>query len=64
MTAHRFIQVHNLIDNCESLARSCLKAAESAISINNKTASKAFIRRAMRLTTIAQRASARLQAAA
>lgn len=56
-TTHRAIQLSILADTARAEASVCTRAAANAASINNRGATRYFIRRASRLNIISIRAA-------
>jgi hypothetical protein len=61
MTTHRFLQLHNLIDICESDARVNFRCAKAADSIRNRSAAAYFRARATKALRVAQIAALRVE---
>lgn len=63
MTTHRMIQIHNLLDTCESKASVCRRGADNLARINNTAGTIHQIKRALRFERIASKCRSRLEVA-
>lgn len=59
MTTHRFLQLANLVDTCESNARVAFRCAKRADAIRNRAAAAHFRARATKNLRVAQVAALR-----
>lgn len=60
MTTHRLIQIHNLLDTCNSKSRVCRRGADNLARIGNAVGATHQLCRAMRFERIASMCRIRL----
>ena len=63
MTTHRLIQIHNLLDTCESKACVCRRGADNLARIGNAAGTIHQLKKAMRFERIASKCRSRLEVA-
>lgn len=63
MTTHRLLQIHTLLDTCESKARVCRRGADNLARLGNGAGAAHQLRRAMRFERVASSCRLRLEVA-